>query len=133
LLTLDGRVLVADFGLAIQKADRIVDLRLAGTPAFMAPEQIIAPFDGISIRTDVYGLGATLYALLAGRPPFIGARASDVLAQITSTSQPPPIRTVRRRLPTDVERACMKCLKKDPGERFSSVAELIEALENGTL
>ncbi|HKD37288.1 MAG TPA: protein kinase, partial [Pirellulales bacterium] len=112
LLNHDGRVLVADFGLAIQKADRIAKLRFAGTPAFMAPEQIIAPFDDISVHTDVYGLGGALYALLAGRPPFIGARASDVLTQIISTARPPSVRAFRPRTPAHVERACMKCLEK---------------------
>jgi serine/threonine protein kinase len=74
LLKRDGHVVVVDFGVAFRANESLVGVRFAGTPAFMAPEQVLFPGDGVSIRTDIYGLGATLYTLLAGRPPYIGTR-----------------------------------------------------------
>jgi eukaryotic-like serine/threonine-protein kinase len=126
LLLHEGRVVVADFGLACRLDEPLHSLQLAGTPAFMAPEQVTSS-KGISPRTDVYGLGATLYALLTGRSPFVGDRASDVLSQVISAA-PLAISAVRPRLPAEIGHACMQCLEKNPADRFSSVNELIEAL-----
>jgi serine/threonine protein kinase len=103
--------------------------RLAGTPAFMAPEQIIGSGKAVSRATDIYGLGATLYALLTGRPPFTGNRLSDVLAQVVSAVPPISPSRMRRGLATDVEQVCLRCLAKDPAGRFPSVSALLRALE----
>ena len=127
LLSRERQIVVADFGLACRLEDPLRHGQFAGTPAFMAPEQVTSS-DNISPRTDVYGLGATFYALLTGRPPLVGDRASDVLSQVVSAAAPPQIRASRPRLPAHVEQACMRCLKKDPSDRFSSVNELIDEL-----
>jgi eukaryotic-like serine/threonine-protein kinase len=95
----------------------------------MAPEQASRQFGRISIRTDIYGLGATLYTLLAGRPVFSGDRASDVLAQLISAKTPAVLANVRREVPPEVSNACMRCLAKNPDKRFNSVAELLAALD----
>lgn len=129
LLAADGRVLVSDFGLACN-VDALPGVgQFAGTPAFMAPEQIWSSGADVSPQTDIYGLGATLYALLTGRPPFAGDRASEVLSQIVSTQIPVRPGVLRSRVPADVEQLCLRCLAKNPSERFESVGEMVAALE----
>lgn len=128
LLLSRGIVRVSDFGLAGRAEALKRGLRLAGTPAFMAPEQVSRQFGHISVRTDVYGLGATLYALLTGRPPFSGDRASDVLAQVISAKTPTILTDIRPEVPPEFSNACIRCLAKNPKGRFPSVAALLCAL-----
>ncbi len=130
LLSAHGNVLVSDFGLALRIERMAPSPRLAGTPAFMAPEQVVGGPRGISMATDVYGLGATLYALLTCRPPFAGDRLSDVLAQVVSPVQPVPPSHFRAGLAPVIDHVCMRCLAKKPTDRFSSVGALLRALEN---
>ncbi len=103
--------------------------RLAGTPAFIALEQIIGSGKAVSRATDIYGLGATLYALLTGRLPFMGNRLSDVLAQVVSVAPPIPPSQIRRGLAKDVEQLCLRCLAKKPADRYPSATALLRALE----
>ncbi len=128
LLSKQKQVLVSDFGLAGRVEDLAGQTRLAGTPAFMAPEQASSNWGDVSVRTDIYGLGATLYALLTGRPPFVGQRASDVLAQVVSAATPVSPRTLKRRIPQELSETCMRCLAKRPVERFATIGALLDAL-----
>jgi RNA polymerase sigma factor (sigma-70 family) len=129
LLSRESNVIVSDFGLACRAEQMVCNRRLAGTPAFMAPEQIVGSGKGISPTTDIYGLGATLYALLTGRPPFAGNRLSDVLAQVVSAAPPIPPSQIRRELAKDVEQLCLRCLAKKPADRYPSASALLRALE----
>jgi eukaryotic-like serine/threonine-protein kinase len=129
LLSRGSNVIVSDFGLACRAEQMVCNRRLAGTPAFMAPEQIVGSGKGISPTTDIYGLGATLYALLTGRPPFTGNRLSEVLAQVVSAAAPIPPSQIRRGLAKDVEQLCLRCLAKKPADRYPSASALLRALE----
>ena len=123
--------LVTDFGIAqaltAAAGEKLTETGIAvGTPAYMSPEQAggAARVDG---RADVYAVGCVLYEMLAGTPPFTGPTAQALLARHT-LDPVPPLRTVRRSVPVQVERVVMKALEKSPADRFQSVAELAEAL-----
>ncbi|HEX5270383.1 MAG TPA: protein kinase, partial [Gemmataceae bacterium] len=97
-----------------------------GTPAYMAPEQAEGRPD-VDRRADVYALGATLYELLTGRPPFNGS-ATEVLLQVRNFAEPPPVRPYRADVPPELEDVCLKCLQRDPAKRYATAAELADAL-----
>jgi len=94
-----------------------------GTPSFMAPEQAEGRADRIGRRTDVYGLGAILYEILAGQPPFGGQSVQDVLRKVREQPPEPPSKVVRS-TPKALEAICLKALAKDPGSRYPSAAAL---------
>ncbi|HEX5273469.1 MAG TPA: protein kinase [Gemmataceae bacterium] len=97
-----------------------------GTPAYMAPEQADGSPD-VDRRADVYALGATLYELLTGRPPFNGS-ATEVLFQVRNYAEPPPVRPYRADVPPELEKVCLKCLRPDPAGRYATAAGLADAL-----
>jgi serine/threonine-protein kinase len=112
---------VLDFGLAREvDAGHTVAGEVAGTPAYMAPEQ--ARGERADRRTDVWGLGATLYALLTGRPPNQGTTAEAFASLVTKDV--PSIRTVVPQLPGELATIVMKCLESDPARRYASAGEL---------
>ncbi len=116
---------VLDFGLAREvDAGHTVAGEVAGTPAYMSPEQ--ARGERADRRTDVWGLGATLYALLAGKPPNQGTTA-EAFASLVTTDVP-SIRTVVPQLPGELSTIVMKCLERDPARRYASAAELSDDL-----
>jgi serine/threonine protein kinase len=100
---------------------------VVGTPSYMAPEQADGRVAEYGPATDVYGLGAMLYELLSGRPPFQAERLDDVLAQVRNRLPLPP-RSLRPEIPEELERICLKCLAKQPVERYQSADALAEAL-----
>lgn len=120
---------ITDFGLA-KLADDSAGMTKAGavigTPAYMAPEQAQARsiVDG---RADVYALGAILYELLTGRPPFRGETDLETL-QLVKDSEPVAPRQLRPKLPRDLETVCLKCLDKDPNRRYATAADLRDDL-----
>lgn len=123
------RVRVTDFGLAQSLGDetRTTD-RIAGTAPFMSPEQVSGWWGRIGPQTDVYGLGAILYALLAGNAPHSGRTLTDTLAQVVSGVQPAPVNSLRPDLPADLVFLVHKCLAKKPTDRYGSAYELKDAL-----
>ncbi|XXX81435.1 serine/threonine-protein kinase [Sorangium sp. So ce134] len=124
------RPYLMDFGIAREAGESGHTLTgaLLGTPAYMAPEQAAGRVRALDRRTDVYGLGATLYALLAGRPPFVGGAVMDVLRQALEADAP-PLRTLDRHIPQDLEAVVMRCLEKEPGARYESARALGEDLQ----
>jgi serine/threonine-protein kinase len=121
----DYKPYVLDFGLAREVASAgVTSLGLAaGTPSFMAPEQARGDAGALDRRTDVYGLGATAYAILSGHPPFEGPSSLDVLIKVTE--QEPPVLT---EIPEDLATIVTKCLQKDPAHRYESARALAEDL-----
>jgi serine/threonine protein kinase len=133
LIRSSHRPVVMDFGLAkvsSKNASLTEPGTIVGTPAFMAPEQAGDSWGTPGPRSDVYSLGAILYALLAGRPPFEGATLSQIVARVTSAEPPVPLRRLRPEVPARLERICMKCLSKQPIQRFASARTLAQSLRN---
>ncbi len=130
----DGSVHLADFGLAaISTAGPGGTLpgQPLGTPSFMSPEQAEGRIDQLTPATDVYSLGATLYCLLTGRPPFPltdDASVAATLMEVISATPVPP-REWDAAIPVDLEAICLKCLARLPRERFATAADLQRALE----
>lgn len=122
---------LTDFGLAKQMdsdSGLSANGRVVGTPSYMAPEQLEGRSDAIGRRADVYGLGAVLYELLTGQPPFKGATDSETLDQVLFKAPVPP-RRLRPTVPPKLEKICLKCLEKMPERRYASAAELANDLQ----
>jgi serine/threonine-protein kinase len=120
---------VMDFGLAreLEAWGQTMTGAIAGTPAFMAPEQARGEIRALDRRTDVYSLGATLYDLLAGRPPFKSSSLIELLRRV-GHEEAPPLRQVNREIPEDLETIVMKCLEREPHRRYDSARALAEDL-----
>ncbi len=128
LLTNDGTLKVSDFGLSQRvEAEEMVTAR-AGTPSYMAPEQAEGTAEAVGRGVDIYALGAILYELLTGRPPFKGETSAETLRQVISMDPVSP-RLLNPKIPCDLETICLKCLRKEADRRYGSAAELGEDLE----
>ena len=132
LLDAKGEPHLTDFGLA-----RLVEsrehgharrLEVLGTPSYMAPEQAAGNNAGLTSATDVYGLGAVLYQLLTGHPPFAGGTTYETIKLLLETEPRPP-RLWNPKVDRDLSTICLKCLEKDPQRRYSSALALAEDLE----
>ena len=122
---------ITDFGLAKRLDDADRETRsgdILGTPCYMAPEQAYGRNDSVSPRTDVWALGAILYEMLTGRPPFRGETVWDTLQQV-GRQEPVPPRRLQPKVPRDLETICLKCLQKEPARRYASAAALADDLE----
>ncbi len=132
-----GEPHLTDFGLAKileGSVEMTASNSILGTPAYMPPEQIAGGARDLTVTADVYGLGAVLYEMLAGRPPFEGPNPHALLRKIAE-EEPTPLRRMETALPAsalhaDLEAICLKCLEKEPERRYRSAAELIEDVEN---
>ncbi len=131
LVDAEGAPHVTDFGLA-KRVEGDSELThsgaIMGTPAYMAPEQASGKRGVVTTATDVYGLGAILYALLTGRAPFGGATVPETLEQVRDRPPESP-RKLTLRVPRDLEVICLKCLEKDPRHRYASADALTEDLK----
>src|SRR6266508_4508106 len=135
ILLHDGRALVADFGIALAASkasgSRMTETGMSlGTPHYMSPEQAMGERE-ITARSDVYALGAILYEMLTGEPPFTGNTAQAVVARVL-TESPRPLSTQRHTIPRHVEAAVLTALEKLPADRFNTAAEFAEALKDRT-
>jgi serine/threonine protein kinase len=130
LVTAESTPKVGDFGLARRlegEAGQTQSGAVVGTPCYMAPEQAWGRLQAIGPATDVHALGAILYELLTGRPPFLGATALDTVLQVRS-QEPVPPRRLQPRVPRDLETICLACLHKDPSRRYATAEGLAEDL-----
>jgi serine/threonine-protein kinase len=131
LVDAEGSPYVTDFGLAkvfSGGSDMTATGVIAGTPSYMAPEQASGRRADIGPATDIYSLGAILYELLTGVPPFRAESPLDTLMQVLSGDPPTP-RTLNPHIPRGLELICLKCLAKEPGERYASAAALADDLD----
>jgi tRNA A-37 threonylcarbamoyl transferase component Bud32 len=130
LLDSEGHVRVVDFGMARSlTTDSTLPIDIAGTAPYVAPEQISDYWGPISERTDVYGLGSVLFALLTGRPPHSGKRVGDILTNVISAQSIPSPRDLRPDISSQLNHICQTCLAKEPAQRFATAAELQTALD----
>jgi tRNA A-37 threonylcarbamoyl transferase component Bud32 len=132
LLTADRTPKISDFGLAKQsdvdrESNQTVSGTILGSPSYMAPEQTLGKRGTVGPSADIYALGAILYEMLTGRPPFLAASTLETLEQVR-TADPVPPRQLQPGLPRDVETICLKCLSKDPARRYATAAALADDL-----
>jgi WD40 repeat protein/tRNA A-37 threonylcarbamoyl transferase component Bud32 len=120
---------IADFGLArrLNASGHTATGAIVGTPSYMAPEQAEGRKRAVGPHSDVYALGAILYELLTGRPPFKGPTPMDTIMQVIH-DEPVSPRQLQPRTPADLERICLMCLSKEPGRRYRSASELADDL-----
>jgi tetratricopeptide (TPR) repeat protein len=126
----EGQPHVTDFGLAKRLAERkshTVTGSVIGTPSYMAPEQAEGRTYQIGPPTDVYALGAILYEMLTGQPPFRGKTGIDTLKRVVSEEPTAPSR-LRPKVPCDLETICLKCLSKEPARRYATALDLADDL-----
>jgi tRNA A-37 threonylcarbamoyl transferase component Bud32 len=126
MLDSDGGVLIMDFGLAKSagtESKHTRDGTTIGTPGYMPPEQAKGELSRVDERSDIYSMGAVLYEMLAGRPPFGGTNLLEIVLAVINEDPPRP-RTVNSRLSRELETIVVKCMEKDPARRYHTAAEL---------
>jgi TolB-like protein/Flp pilus assembly protein TadD len=131
LLDANGAPHLTDFGLArlVESESSVTHtLEVLGTPSYMAPEQALGNNAAVSSVTDVYGLGAVLYQLLTGQPPFAGGTTYETIKLLLDTEPRQP-RQLNPKIDRDLSTICLKCLEKDPTRRYVSALALAEDLE----
>jgi serine/threonine-protein kinase len=131
LLDRDGRPHITDFGLAKRASEDStlsVSGTILGTPSYMAPEQACGARKGLSAATDVYGLGAILYELLTGVPPFRCRTVMETVVDVLERDPSPP-RDLAPEVPRELQTICLKCLEKSSANRYASAAELAGELD----
>jgi len=131
LLDSRGEPLVSDFGLAKWlevDSDVTRTLTVFGTPGFIAPEQASGKQQNLTLAADIYSLGAILFDLFTGRPPFLGTHALAVIKQ-AEDKPAPKLRTILPKLDRDLETICARCLEREPSARYQTAADLADDLE----
>src|SRR5438034_2299327 len=132
LLDANGEPHLTDFGLArlVESESSVTHtLEVLGTPSYMAPEQAVGNNAAISSATDIYGLGAVLYQLLTGHPPFAGGTTYETIKLVLDTEPRQP-RLLNPKIDRDLSTICLKCLEKGPSRRYASALALAEDLEH---
>ena len=130
LIAADGTLKISDFGLVKRLEDDSSQTRtgsILGTPNYMSPEQAKGETQKVGPAADQYALGAILYELLTGRPPFQGTSVLDTLDQVRKKEPVPPSQ-LQPKIPRDLETICLKCLEKEPVRRYADVTALAEDL-----
>ncbi len=131
LLDAEGKPHITDFGIA-KLAERAVGLTgsvaILGTPEYMAPEQAVGKTQNVGIASDIYSLGAVLYHMLTGHPPFKGETTLEILDRVVKQA-PTPVRSINPNVDIGLEKICLKCLEKEPKNRYSTAEILALDLE----
>ncbi len=130
LLTPEGVPKISDFGLAKQLEEDSAATKtgtVLGTPSYMSPEQAQGATKEVGPASDQYALGALMYEILTGRPPFLAADPLETILEVIH-KEPVPPKQLQSKLPDDLNTICLKALQKDPGKRYASVTDLAEDL-----
>jgi serine/threonine protein kinase len=132
MLDRNGEPLIMDFGLAKKATGETSQLTISGaivgTPSYMPPEQAAGRNDDVTARSDVYSIGAILYELLTGRPPFRATNPYETIKQVLELEPASP-RVLNDGIPRDLETICLKCLQKEPARRYTSGQDLADELQ----
>ncbi len=134
LLNFDETPKIGDFSLSRKveyDSTTLTNVRQAGTPSYMAPEQAAGDTNAIQPAVDIYSLGAVLYELLTGRPPFTAETSAETRRQVIQEEPVPPAQ-LNSRVPRDLQTICLKCLQKDPSRRYKTAADLADDLKRFT-
>jgi eukaryotic-like serine/threonine-protein kinase len=123
LLDGSGRAYLTDFGIAVVEEELLKDVGAAGTLPYMAPEQLDGGLRSVDHRADIYAVGVVLFELLTGRRPFQSASPLDLREQIMAGDAPPP-RSFESGVPEALERICLRCLARNPNERYQEADSL---------
>ena len=129
LVGTDGRIYVADFGLAMRESSQVLPKEMVGTLSYMSPEQVRGEGHRMDGRSDQFSLGCVMYELLTGSRPFAGANVSETLSQLLA-AEPRPPRELNSDVPRELSRICLKLLSKFPTQRYAKTRELAEDLRH---
>jgi len=129
LLSAEGTPLLTDFGFARSLSESRRS-SLGGTPGFLAPEQISDAFGPVNKRTDLYGWGGLMHALITGHPPWTGVDLPDILAKTLSSQNPPSMVNAAVEIPQELYRLVESCLRKEPSDRLATMVEVREILQS---
>ena len=122
-----GTPYVADFGLAISEDASLTERNIAGTPAYMSPEQVRGEGHRLDGRSDIFSLGVVFYELLTGKKPFRGSTMMEIFHQVISADPPAP-RALDDSIPAELERICLKAMSKRASDRYATAIELMDDL-----